>query len=102
MSPAACVQFNYLGQADGGGSDNTRLHLRKTELQTLADQTGLSITVTSRRGGPNSPMPARRKHPRHGHQDLDAEMATINIKTADFHGECNSTIKPREPDNSPG
>ena len=31
--------------ADCGGSDGARVRLWKTELQTLADQTGLSITV---------------------------------------------------------
>ena len=29
----------------------------------------------------------------------DAEMATINITPADFHGEWNYTIKPRKPNN---
>jgi len=29
----------------------------------------------------------------------DAEMATLNIRPSDFHGEWNSTIQPRKPDN---
>ncbi len=29
----------------------------------------------------------------------DAEMAKLNIKTDDFHGEWNYTIEPRKPDN---
>ncbi len=32
--------------ADGGGSNGSRLRLWKLELQRLADETGLAITVT--------------------------------------------------------
>src|SRR4051794_26222836 len=41
--PHAC---NLLITADGGGSNGTRPGLWKVELQTLADELGLSITVS--------------------------------------------------------
>ena len=41
--PDAC---NLLITADGGGSNGTRLRLWKVELQKLADELGLSITVS--------------------------------------------------------
>jgi hypothetical protein len=127
--------------ADCGGSNGARVRLWKTELQTLADQTGLSITVAHL--PPGTSKWNRIEHrlfafitqnwrgkPLLTHQVIiqmiastttergltvqcrldentydkgikisDAEMATINIKPADFHGEWNYTIKPREPDN---
>jgi hypothetical protein len=123
--------------ADGGGSNGSRLRLWKLELQRLADQTGLAITVshfppgTSKwnkiehrlfsfisknwRGQPltslqvivsliagtttrkglkvhaeidNGRYPAGVKVP-------DAEMAAIQLKRDDFHGEWNYEISPR-------
>ena len=127
--------------ADCGGSNGARVRLWKTELQTLADQTGLSITVAHL--PPGTSKWNRIEHrlfafitqnwrgkPLLTHQVIiqmiastttemgltvqcrldentydkgikisDAEMATINIKPADFHGEWNYTIKPRKPEN---
>ena len=127
--------------ADCGGSNGARVRLWKTELQTLADQTGLSITVAHL--PPGTSKWNRIEHrlfafitqnwrgkPLLTHQvivqliastttdkgltvqcRLDkntydkgikisaAEMATINITPADFHGEWNYTIKPRKPNN---
>ncbi len=127
--------------ADCGGSNGARVRLWKTELQTLADQTGLSITVAHL--PPGTSKWNRIEHrlfafitqnwrgkPLLTHQVIvqliastttekgltvqcrldenayekgikvsDAEMAKLNIKTADFHGEWNYTIEPRKPDN---
>ena len=127
--------------ADCGGSNGARVRLWKTELQTLADQTGLSITVAHL--PPGTSKWNRIEHrlfafitqnwrgkPLLTHQVIvqliastttdkgltvqcrldkntydkgikisDAEMATINITPADFHGEWNYTIKPRKPNN---
>lgn len=127
--------------ADCGGSNGARVRLWKTELQTLADQTGLSITVahlppgTSKwnriehrlfafitqnwRGKPllthqvivqliastttNKGLTVQCRLDKNtydkGIKISDAEMATINITPADFHGEWNYTIKPRKPNN---
>jgi transposase len=127
--------------ADCGGSNGARVRLWKTELQTLADQTGLSITVAHL--PPGTSKWNRIEHrlfafitqnwrgkPLLTHQVIvqliastttekgltvqcrldensydkgikvsDAEMAKLNIKPADFHGEWNYTIQPRKPDN---
>ena len=127
--------------ADCGGSNGARVRLWKTELQTLADQTGLSITVAHL--PPGTSKWNRIEHrlfafitqnwrgkPLLTHQVIvqliastttdkgltvqcrldkntydkgikisDAEMATINITPADFHGEWNYTIKPRKLNN---
>jgi len=123
--------------ADCGGSNGSRVRLWKRELQTLADQTGLAITVahhppgTSKwnriehrffafitqnwRGKPllthqviiqliaatktETGLTAQCRldendYPK-GLKITDAEMAAINIKHADFHGEWNYTISPR-------
>ncbi len=127
--------------ADCGGSNGARVRLWKTELQRLADQTGLSITVAHLPPGTSkwNRIEHRlfafitqnwRDKPLLTHQVIvqliastttekgltvqcrldentydkgikvsDAEMANLNIKTADFHGEWNYTIKPRKPDN---
>lgn len=127
--------------ADCGGSNGARVRLWKTELQTLADQTGLSITVahlppgTSKwnriehrlfafitqnwRGKPllthqvivqliastttNKGLTVQCRLDKNtydkGIKISDAEMATINITPADFHGEWNYTIKPRKLNN---
>ncbi len=126
--------------ADCGGSNGARVRLWKTELQTVSDQTGLSITV--------APLPPgiskwnRVEHrlfafitqnwrgkPLLTHQVIvkliastttqtglavqcrldqntyetgakasDAQIASLNITPADFHGEGNYTIAPRKPD----
>jgi transposase len=127
--------------ADCGGSNGARVRLWKTELQALADQTGLSITVAHL--PPGTSKWNRIEHrlfafitqnwrgkPLLTHQVIvqliastttekgltvqcrldentyekgikvsDAEMAKLNIKSADFHGEWNYTIQPRKPDN---
>ena len=127
--------------ADSGGSNGARVRLWKTELQTLADQTGLSITVahlppgTSKwnriehrlfafitqnwRGKPlltyqvivqliastttDKGLTVQCQLDENvydkGIKVSDAEMAKLNIKPADFHGEWNYTIEPRKPDN---
>jgi hypothetical protein len=126
--------------ADCGGSNGARVRLWKTELQTLADQTGLSITVAHL--PPGTSKWNRIEHrlfafitqnwrgkPLLTHQVIiqliastttkkgltvqcrldettydkgvkvsDAEMAKLNIKPADFHGEWNYTIRPRKPE----
>ena len=127
--------------ADCGGSNGARVRLWKTELQALANQTGLSITVAHL--PPGTSKWNRIEHrlfafitqnwrgkPLLTHQVIvqliastttakglivqcrldentydkginvsDAEMAKLNIKLADFHGEWNYTIEPRKPDN---
>jgi transposase len=127
--------------ADCGGSNGARVRLWKTELQTLADQTGLSITVAHL--PPGTSKWNRIEHrlfafitqnwrgkPLLTHQVIvqliastttakgltvqcrldentydkgikvpGAEMAKLNIKPNDFHGNWNYTIEPRKPDN---
>jgi len=127
--------------ADCGGSNGSRVRLWKRELQTLADQTGLAITVAHH--PPGTSKWNRIEHrffafitqnwrgkPLLTHQVIiqliaatttktglsvqcrldenpypkaikvtDAEMLAINIKLADFHGEWNYTISPRNPPN---
>ena len=127
--------------ADCGGSNGARVRLWKTELQALADQTGLSITVAHL--PPGTSKWNRIEHrlfafitqnwrgkPLLTHQVIvqliastttakgltvqcrldenayekgikvsDAEMAELNIKPAEFHGEWNYTIEARKPDN---
>ena len=126
--------------ADCGGSNGARARLWKTELQTLADQTGSAITVAHL--PPGTRKWNRIEHcllafitqnwrgkPLMTHQVIvqlivstttekgltvqcrldentydkgikvpDAGLAKLNIKLADFHGDCNYTIKPRKPD----
>ena len=126
--------------ADCGGSNGARVRLWKTELQELADQTGLSITVAHL--PPGTSKWNRIEHrlfafitqnwrgkPLVTHQVMvqliantttdkgltvacrldqnayekgikvsNAAMAQLNIKAADFHGEWNYTIAPRNPD----
>jgi transposase len=126
--------------ADCGGSNGARVRLWKTELQTLADQTGLSITVahlppgtskwnriehrlfafitqnwrgkpllthqvivqliTSTRTDKGLTVQCRLDENNYdkGIKVSDAEMANLNIKPADFHGEWNYTISPRKPE----
>jgi len=126
--------------ADCGGSNGNRVRLWKWELQVLADELGIEITV-------NHLPPGASKWNRIEHRLFafitmnwrakplvsylviiqliantttdtglavacqldanayekgikvsDAEMASLNIKPASFHGEWNYTIAPRRPD----
>jgi hypothetical protein len=123
--------------ADGGGSNGSRVRLWKRELQSLADELGIEITVchlppgTSKwnkiehrlfsfitqnwRGRPlisyqtivqliaatttqtglkvRSEIDAN-NYPK-GVKVEDEEMAALNIRRHDFHGEWNYTITPR-------
>ena len=123
--------------ADCGGSNGARLRLWKRELQVLADQLGLSITVCHLPPGTSkwNKIEHRlfafitqnwRGKPLVSHQVIvqliantttvtgltvacqldantyekgikvsDAEMATLNIQHAEFHGEWNYTFAPR-------
>ncbi len=126
--------------ADCGGSNGVRVRLWKRELQVLADELGIAITVchlppgTSKwnriehrlfafitqnwRGKPlvsyqvivqliantttetGLTVACRLDVDTYekGVQVSDAEMATLNIQPANFHGEWNYTIAPRPPD----
>jgi hypothetical protein len=126
--------------ADCGGSNGVRLRLWKWELQALADELGISITVchlppgTSKwnriehrlfafitqnwRGKPlvshavivqliantttdtGLTVACRLDDNTYvkGLKVSDAEMATLNIQPANFHGEWNYTFAPRRPD----
>src|SRR6516225_68866 len=122
--------------ADGGGSNGSRVRLRKRELQTLANQLGLDITVSHLPPGTSKwnkiehrlfsfisqnwraqPLVSYRvivelisatttktgltvrceldtgQYPK-GIVVSDAEMAALNVKPAEFHGEWNYTISP--------
>jgi len=122
--------------ADGGGSNGSRVRLWKRELQKLADELSLDITVSHLPPGTSKwnkieprlfsfisqnwrakPLISYRvivelisatttktgltvrceldtgQYPS-GIVVSDAEMAAINIKRADFHGEWNYTISP--------
>ena len=126
--------------ADCGGSNGVRVRLWKTELQALANQTGLSITVAHL--PPGTSKWNRIEHrlfafitqnwrgkPLLTHQVIvqliastttqtgltvqcrldentyekgtkvsDEQIASLNITPAEFHGEWNYTIAPRNPD----
>lgn len=126
--------------ADCGGSNGARVRLWKSELQRLADQTGLTITVahlppgtskwnriehrlfafitqnwrgkpllthevivqlisaTKTRKGLTVQCRIDRTAYDKGIKVSDAEMAALNTKPADFHGEWNYTFTPRTPD----
>jgi transposase len=126
--------------ADGGGSNGYRVRLWKRELQALADELGIEITVchlppgTSKWNSIEHRLFAfismnRRAKPlvsylvivqliastttdtgltvtcqldgstyETGIKVSDAEMASLNIQPACFHGEWNYTITPRGPD----
>ena len=123
--------------ADCGGSNGSRVRLWKTELQTLADQTGLSITVAHLPPGTSKwnriehrlfafTTQNWRGKPLLTHQVIiqliastttqtgltvqcrldentyekgtkvsDAQIASLNITPAEFHGDWNYTIAPR-------
>jgi transposase len=124
--------------ADCGGSNGARVRLWKTELQRLADETGLSITVahlppgtskwnrvehrlfafitqnwrgkplvtheviiqlianTTTRTGLTVQCRLDENIYEKGIRISDAELAALNITQADFHGEWNYTIAPRD------
>jgi len=126
--------------ADCGGSNGARLRLWKKELQVLADELGIAITVSHLPPGTSkwNKIEHRlfafitqnwRGKPLVSYQTIvqligntttgkgltvacrldetvyekgikvsKAEMASLNIKTADFHGEWNYTITSRQPD----
>ena len=123
--------------ADCGGSNGARVRLWKTELQALADQTGLSITLahlppgtskwnriehrlfafitqnwrgkplvthqvivqliasTTTRTGLTVQCRLDENTYEKGTKVTDAEIASLNITPAAFHGEWNYTIAPR-------
>ena len=124
--------------ADCGGSNGARVRLWKTELQTLADQTGLSITVAHHPPGTSKwnriehrlfafitqnwrgkPLLTHRviiqliastttqtgltvkcrldeNTYEKGAKVSDAQIASLNITPAEFHGDWNYTIAPRK------
>jgi hypothetical protein len=126
--------------ADCGGSNGARVRLWKRELQVLADQLGIAITVCHLPPGTSkwNRIEHRlfafitqnwRRKPLVSHQVIvqliantttatgltvacrlddstydkgikvtDAEMASLNIHPANFHGEWNYTLLPRRPD----
>jgi hypothetical protein len=83
--------------ADCGGSNGARVRLWKRELQLLANELGLTITVCHLPPGtskwnkidPNT-YPA-------GVKVSDADMAALNLTPHKLHGEWNYTIAPRLP-----
>ncbi len=123
--------------ADCGGSNGARVRLWKVELQKLADETGLSITVahlppgtskwnriehrlfafitqnwrgkplvthevivqlianTTTKRGLSVQCRLDENDYEKGIKVSDAEMATLNVAQAEFHGEWNYTIAPR-------
>jgi hypothetical protein len=127
--------------ADCGGSNGARVRLWKAELQRLADQTNLAITVahlppgtskwnriehrlfafitqnwrgkpllthqvivqlianTTTRTGLTVQCRLDKTAYDKGVRISDAEMATLNITPADFHGEWNYTISSRHHEN---
>ena len=111
--------------ADGGGSNGSRVRLWKRELQKLANELDLDIVVSHLPPGTSKWNKMRAKplvsyrvivelisatttktgltvrceldsgqYPS-GIVVSDAEMAAINIKRAEFHGEWNYTISPK-------
>jgi hypothetical protein len=126
--------------ADCGGSNGNRVRLWKRELQVLADELGIAITVnhlppgtskwnriehrlfsfitmnwrgkplvsylviiqlianTTTDNGLNVTCQIDTNGYTKGIKVSDAEMASLNIKPATFHGEWNYTIAPRQPD----
>ena len=126
--------------ADCGGSNGNRVRLWKRELQVLADELGIAITVahlppgtskwnkiehrlfafitmnwrakplvsylviisliscTATETGLTVACQLDANFYEKGIKVSDAEMATLNIQPASFHGEWNYTIAPRRPD----
>lgn len=123
--------------ADGGGSNGARLRLWKVELQQLADEIGLEISVchlppgtskwnkiehrlfshitmnwqgqplvsheviinliaaTTSKGGLHVHCRLDTNHYAAGIKVPDQEMAQLNIKRDDFHGDWNYSLLPR-------
>jgi Rhodopirellula transposase DDE domain len=71
--------------ADCGGGNGNRIRLWKTELQKLADDTGLEIHVCH-----FPPGTSRWKKI----EVTDAELAAVNLTADPFHPEWNYTIAP--------
>jgi Rhodopirellula transposase DDE domain len=134
------IATRLLITADCGGSNGVRLRLWKRELQVLADELGISITICHLPPGTSkwNKIEHRlfafitqnwRGKPLVSHQVIvqliantttdtgltvacrlddntyekgikvsDAEMAALNIRPANFHGEWNYTFVPRRPD----
>jgi len=134
------IATRLLINADCGGSNGARVRLWKRELQVLADELGIAITVSHLPPGTSKWNKVEhrlfafitqnwRGKPLVSYQAIvqligstttdkgltvtcrldenvydkgikvsEAEMATIKIKPADFHGEWNYTIAPRQPD----
>ncbi len=128
-----------LVNADGGGSNGSRVRLWKRELQRLADETGLAITVghlppgtskwnkiehrlfsfitqnwrgkplvsheiiVSLIGGTRNTKGLRvechldTNHYPAGIKVSDSELAEVNLRRHEFHGEWNYTILPIKP-----
>jgi Rhodopirellula transposase DDE domain len=126
--------------ADCGGSNGARVRLWKRELQGLADELGIAISVchhppgtskwnriehrlfafitqnwrgkplvshqvivqlianTTTKAGLTVACRLDANNYQRGIKVTDSEMATLNIRPADFHGEWNYTISPRLPD----
>jgi hypothetical protein len=126
--------------ADCGGSNGVRVRLWKRELQVLADELGIAITVchlppgtskwnriehrlfafitqnwrgkplvsyevivqlianTTTKTGLTVACRLDADVYEKGIKVSDAEMDALNIKLADFHGEWNYTVAPRQPD----
>jgi hypothetical protein len=106
--------------ADGGGSNGSRVRLWKRELQKLANELGLDIVVSHLPPGTSKwnkiehrlfsfisqnwraqPLVSYRvivelisATTTSGIVVSDTEMAALNIKPAEFHGEWNYTISP--------
>jgi hypothetical protein len=135
-----CTTKRLMITADCGGSNGNRLRLWKRELQVLADELGIEISVCHLPPGTSKwnriehrlfafitmnwrakPLltymvivqliaattteagltVACRLDPntyKKGIKVSDAEMASLNIRRASFHGEWNYTIAPRQPD----
>ena len=87
--------------ADGGGSNGSRVRLWKLELQRLAERArplvsyrvivDLIAATTTQNGLKVLCELDDRSYPK-GIVVSDEEMASLNIKRADFHGEWNYTI----------
>ena len=80
--------------ADGGGSNGSRCRLWKVALQSLAARLGLPIPNTTTRAGLKIRAELDRgKYPT-GIKITDAELALLNLKQDNFHGDWNYTVLP--------
>ena len=137
-APRYPAASKLLINADCGGSNGVRVRLWKRELQVLADELGIAITVchlppgtskwnrvehklfafitqnwrgkplvshevivqliasTTTKTGLSVACRIDRGDYEKGIKITDAEMASLNIQHADFHGEWNYTIRPRQ------